>query len=632
MKEILLGTDKRKRIWQLLFVVMLILASCRFFYRITGDYFTFLDEYQTFDTAAGFTHTGKFYMWDFHDECLSDLKYTRAWPHTVLLMLWFRLFGIHVVAGKTLSCVFGVLFIASVFYISGKLYKNYVISVLSCLIVMTNLTVVTVFRQIRMYSLWLLLMVWAFYFVYKALTSVNSFRHDNRMTRFILKYFNFSWPYVLASFCVLFLGVFVHINTLIAGVGMLLYAMYRLVCKREKKFAAMIGLVGAATALVLLLIALMRSGVHIPALSDVYESAIKEGKLGFLEEANTRYIGWLITFVGSRKLFWLSLVCVLAAFVKNRRQEGTAYDFSVYAFLIVASSLLCFLYVLDRYYQERYMLYVAPLMAMLMAWGLTEVLAFFGRRWIYLAGLTGCVLLLGRTVVREYGDAYFNDKICYHRIVYEKIREDAGERETVALGGFDFRDYYAAQVFDSYERVHFDRKNDMEFLKELAEDYPQGYVVGETVKIYGFPEVIRLFIQNHSERIAGEGIDSYNIEAIRYHFLDPQETMTEMYGENVAVAGPVTYSFQIQGGETNLRILVDTAALAEEADVLFLTFGIFTTEKETEDKCYQLRIPQGAYPGICSYEVQIPHPCQVVQYKNESMIYYKDGTCSEETF
>ncbi len=632
MKETVFGTDRRKRIWQLLFAAMMLLAACRFFYRITGDYFTFLDEYQTFDTAAGFTHTGRFYMWDFHDDSLSDMKYTRAWPHTVLLMVWFKLFGINVVAGKTLSCVFGILFVSSLFYISGKVYDNYAVSVLACLIAMTNLTVVTVFRQIRMYSLWLLLMVWAFYFVYKALTCVNSFRHENRVTGFISKYFNFSWQYVLASFFVLLLGVFVHINTLIAGVGMLLYAVYRLLFKREKKFAAMIGLVGAGTLLVLLLIALMRSGVHIPALSDVYESAIKEGKLGLLEEANVRYIGWLVGVVGSRKLFWLSLICVLAALVKNCRQESVAYDFSVYAFLIVSSSLLCFLYVLDRYYQERYMLYVMPLLAMLMAWGLTEVLALFRRKWVYLAGLAGCLLLLGRTVVREYGDAYFNDKICYHRIVYEKIREDAGERETVALGGFDFRDYYAAQVFDSYERVHFDRKNDMEFLKELAEDYPQGYVVGETVKIYGFPEVIRLFIQNHSERIAGDGIDSYNIEAIRYHFLYPQDTMADMYDENVAMAGPVTYSFKREDGETNLRIHVDTAGLAEGADVLFLTFGIFTTEKETEDKCYQLRIPQGASSGICSYEVRIPQPCQVVQYKNESMIYYKDGTCSEETF
>ena len=70
------------RIWKILFAVILAVSVLRFFYGITGDYFTFLDEYITFDTAAGFTHTGKFYLWDFHKEALTDQQYTRAWPHT----------------------------------------------------------------------------------------------------------------------------------------------------------------------------------------------------------------------------------------------------------------------------------------------------------------------------------------------------------------------------------------------------------------------------------------------------------------------------------------------------------------------------------------------------------------------
>ena len=68
------------------------------FLGIGGDFFTFLDEYQSFDVAAGFYHTGKSYFWDFHQQALSGERYTRAWPHTLLLSLWFRIFGVTVAA------------------------------------------------------------------------------------------------------------------------------------------------------------------------------------------------------------------------------------------------------------------------------------------------------------------------------------------------------------------------------------------------------------------------------------------------------------------------------------------------------------------------------------------------------
>ena len=70
--------QNKKNIWLLLFVCVGILASLRMFWQIGGDYFTFLDEYPTFDVAAGFAHSGKFYFWDFHRQVLSNDSYTRA--------------------------------------------------------------------------------------------------------------------------------------------------------------------------------------------------------------------------------------------------------------------------------------------------------------------------------------------------------------------------------------------------------------------------------------------------------------------------------------------------------------------------------------------------------------------------
>ena len=103
LKSKIVNRYKKGDIWILLAVFIGVLAVLRYFYALLGDYYTFLDEYPTFDAAVGFFKTGKFYKWDFYTDTLSDIAYSRAWPHTILLTLWFHIFGISVPAGKALS-------------------------------------------------------------------------------------------------------------------------------------------------------------------------------------------------------------------------------------------------------------------------------------------------------------------------------------------------------------------------------------------------------------------------------------------------------------------------------------------------------------------------------------------------
>ena len=67
----------------------------------------------------------------------------------------------------------------------------------------------------------------------------------------------------------------------------------------------------------------------------------------------------------------------------------------------------------------------------------------------------------------------------------------------------------------------------------------------------------------------------------------------------------------------------------DNADTLFLKFGIFTSDKETYDKCYQLRIPEQNKNKEYYYEIIMDKACQVVLLKDECMIYYKNGECKE---
>lgn len=622
---------QEKYIWAGLFCLVGLLAVVRMFWNIGGDYFTFLDEYPTFDVAAGFAKTGKFCFWDFHHQVLTDESYTRAWPHTVLLGLWFHIFGINVVAGKTLSAVFGVLFVLSLCYITKKIYENYYISLLSCLFVMTNSTVITVFRQIRMYSLWLLVTLWLIYFIYRMLTVKPDYSETNLIGRFWRKKLNFSIKCIIASTVLLVLGYYTHINTLAIGVGACLFFLFLLLFKREKRyFTITIIIVLMGLAMVILLPWLIRVN---PVINNIYWWIVSSGNVAVREEINERYWFWMLDFVHSRRFFWLAFGCMIFAFFKSVRKSDEKFDFSLYILLIVSSSLGCFLYLLTRYYQARYMLYVAPIVAVLMAWGIVETFSIAKAKLMLLLACAACVVVVGINVGQTFTEVYHDPDICYHRKVYEIVRDDAKhemEEGTIPIAGFDFRDYYGVQVFDDYETAAFDRENDMEIWRNFSEEYTDGYILVESAKINGFPEAMKNFIQYYSEKIAGDGLDHYNIEAVRYHSLEPLSFKLKLSNDNFVKDGPVSYSFAEDGVRTKVSLEVDTSEIENNVDTLFLKFGIFTTDKETEDKCYQLRLPEQYAGESYYYEIIMEKPCQVVLLKDECMIYYKDGTCREK--
>lgn len=643
--------QNKKNIWLLLFVCVGILASLRMFWQIGGDYFTFLDEYPTFDVAAGFARSGKFYFWDFHRQVLSNDSYTRAWPHTLLLAGWFQMFGINVVAGKTLSGVFGVLFVLSLFYITGKLYDDMYISCLSCLLVMTNSTVITVFRQIRMYSLWLLVMVWLIYFLFRMMTAEPRVREPlsggafagvrNHIVCWWQKNLNFSVWYILLSLLFLVLSYFVHVNTLAIGVGIIAFYLYLLAVKRERRYvSALFVVTGLVLLVVLAFLLLPHYGGTVEEL-DLWGVIAKNVSLR--EEVNERYWNWTEDFFHNVQFFWFSLVCFVTALViqcvkKKDEKQTLAFDFTVYLFLATGSSLVCFLYLLKRYYQARYILYIAPMLAVLAAWGIVEccgVLAeICGRyqqrlaKYILPFVSVCCVLLLGISMGQQYIEVYANEEICYHRQVYEIVKKD-GETHlddgTIPIVAFDFRNYYAVQVLPDYAVANLDRENDADIWMNFAKEYPEGYLMLESAKINGFPEVTKRFVQDYSERVTGEGLDSYNIETVRYHFLDPVKGDGEEMESDVIIA----YECVDSPEGMRLRIRLDTGKLDSGVRIVFLNFVAEDAGQEPVKRSYQLRLPEQPDQEVYLYEVIVGDAHGDALREEGIMLYYNDGTVVE---
>lgn len=622
--------DKQYDVWIILAVLIAVFATVRYFYALLGDFYTFLDEYPTFDAAVGFYKTGKFYKWNFHTQSLTDVAYSRAWPHTILLTVWFHIFGISVPAGKALSAVFGVLFILSVFYITYKIYHNYFITILSCAFLLGNDSVTTVFRQIRMYSLWLLLIIWFLYFVFLALEKEGNFSERNRVTLFVRNYFNYPVKYIVFALVLLIFSYFVHINTLVTGAGILLFFFYLLITKRDKRYAFSLCLLLGIGLILGLLFLLCAKGIRIPILFNLYLVLTSDSFFGQYDEQNIRYLFWVRDYLGNTKLMVVSCVCVAIAFVKNIRKKDRdqKFDFSLFAVLIIGTSLYCFMYVFSQYYQDRYMIYAAPLLSITAAWGIVETASLIPKKQ-FMTLVTGIFVLTAvYQIASEAKEIYTSDKICYHRQVYDKIQEDA-QSMPIAITGYDFRDYYGVQAMPDYVTAPFDRAHDMEILYEFAKEYPEGYVAVETAKIYGITESMRIFMQNHSERIAGEGIDEWNIDVCRYHFLYPEAERKGMYKGTGWESGCVKYSFETRDEETEVRIAVDMSKMSPNAKILFLDFGIFTKEQESLPLCYQLVLPQDNKNNVVEYSAVLDKPCIAVELKDDCEVYYTDETYRE---
>lgn len=229
---------------------------------------------------------------------------------------------------------------------------------------------------------------------------------------------------------------------------------------------------------------------------------------------------------------------------------------------------------------------------------------------------------------QQYIEVYANEEICYHRQVYEIVKKD-GEAHlddgTIPIVAFDFRNYYAVQVLPDYAVANLDRENDADIWMNFAKEYPEGYLMLESAKINGFPEVTKRFVQDYSERVTGEGLDSYNIETVRYHFLDPVKGDGKEMESDVIIA----YECVDSPEGMRLRIRLDTRKLDSGVRIVFLNFVAEDAGQEPVKRSYQLRLPEQPDQEVYLYEVIVGDVHGDALRENGIMLYYNDGTVVE---
>lgn len=136
--------------------ILMILLLIALGLRIHKIDFEFRDDaFRTVPAAYGFFKTGKFFKWDFLEDKLSSIPYPRAWPHSVLLALSFKIFGFSEISARLVSIIFGVFLIPVSYFIIKDIFKNKLIALAFASIFVFDPYLIDHARYVRMYGLFI---------------------------------------------------------------------------------------------------------------------------------------------------------------------------------------------------------------------------------------------------------------------------------------------------------------------------------------------------------------------------------------------------------------------------------------------------------------------------------------------
>lgn len=618
-----------KLFWTILTLLLLGLAIVRYFYHLDARDGFAVDEPQTFSAAVGYLRTNSLYLWDFWKDESSNVSYgANMRPFLILLAYWMKIFGVSLVSARSLSAVLGCVFILSCIFITKKLFQRVDITIITVTFILLHPEMTYLFRFIRMYALVLVLSVWFIYFAYLALTKGNHFNGNNRITAFIKRNFDFNLGYVILALVICYVSATIHNIQMVLCGGMALFVLYKAVIYREKKFINLV-LLGLAC------IALGIVGIVFNSIFDFfpmiwYFAGSLQYWVSLGTQNNTMYFWDNVNAVSNQLLMLFGWgMAVVSILGKEDREKK---DQLVYLLLMQIVSIVFFVWFANRYYQNRYLCFLTPISILIFAVGLVNIVGRCWKKDIIIAILL-CVVAV-QTYNKNFNYIYTLWNVAASQKVYQKLNIlFAAEEMDVLAVDFDLQlyGYFASQELESINYNvwdDYDTEYSFKAVSEFAQNYPRGLVWIQATHLFDRRIDQRHFIQNWTDRIAGYGIDNYNIEIGQLNYIKAEKKEKaegEWSGKEI-----VTIEHEQNTNSYWLKLCGDV--LDNESKFICIKLWSESEEGEIEEMRYQLDIPQIAdredYNYI--YRVEIDTTGEVKAASNYAAV--DDGSLEECVF
>ncbi len=522
-------SEKNKWImWCLMALFLLLLAAILYF--SSANYTTSFtnDEFQSASVAMNYSEGKGFVS---KTGLRGPSEYTRAWPATLLLAGWIKLWGFSEVSCRSLSAVYGLLFVLSAIFITYKMFKNIWYSFVSVSAMVVQYNLVKYFSTTRMYSLEMLLSIWLYYFLYMGISKKNPFAKrktetdSNEKNSIIAELLDYHWGYIISAIPLLYLCRHTMINSLIPILGVCFYIIVKAFASKEKKyvFGVIIGFTGIALIGINFLLYLINGKFLF--LSVLFKALMHHFQPSFLPEYFKFVLG--AGFAG-RFYFALPIILFIAITCIVKKHID---DVMVFIICIVSATVLFFVFFTGSHpFTERYILMLVPWAIMLYAYAVicldmweTKLSLIF-----IIGGLVFELLYGGRRIYMYCFTENPNDTDFL--TAYSKIGEYYDiEAETVPVTYSYLRAYYYTQIIPEEKitlstSVPRDTATDA-FIK-MGTECGEGIVTCEEIKMHLLKQGLSNIIYNWTDRISGVGVDKTNVNISYYCFLKPNADET----------------------------------------------------------------------------------------------------------
>ena len=494
------------------YITLFLMSSIAYIPAIFPDPFYNNDEFQVMNAAVNLVEK-RFGIWDF----LTDAPglYTRAWPHTLMVSVFFRLFGESTVSGRAVSAICGIIFIVSTYYIFNKMTKNRNIAFITAVLLLVIPDVTMIFRTIRMYAVLLPATIWMVFFAFNALTKTHKFSHDNKVTRFIKNYIDFHYGYLGLTIVMVVFNYINHPNGLITGFGIILFIIMKGFMTKEKKYKLLSLIIVVLGLLFTLNVVLIRTLPHyLPNILMFWFPVGTQFHHGYYWLNLTHPWGFLI---GTILLF----TGVYFGWRYRAKNEALLF-FS----LIQISSIIFLIFFADRVVWVIYLSFLFPFTMLLIVSGL-KYLSYTLSKTAIIIGCSILSISMILSVSRWFSSIYVESpERPKYTVAVEILKQDAQSSglSVIPIEGVFIRPYYFKHAGNiSVIRLphRAGARTDSEFNKIIPTleklGSPIGYSFYYNFRLSRATPSFREFLLNNTNML----FDGDNVLLFKYHFIAP---------------------------------------------------------------------------------------------------------------
>jgi len=467
------------------------------------------DEFLGVGAAASYYFEGSFYKWDWiknktgeFTECIESdeyCHYTRAWPHTLLISQSYKMFGISEWSSRIVSSIFGIFFIFLSYFFTKFFTNNKKVSILSSIVATFYFRYINIFRYTRMYALLIPLFLVSVYFGYKLLSKPNNINISNKFKKITNRIIpDFRIFYLVIFLLSLILNYFIHINSLIILPAISIFFIFLGIDKKDVRYMYLIILV---LAMLPILIFLLINFGFFKILTELISP---------FRQRNFQYVGYLLKFPFGQNLgiIFLFISMIYSLHIKNKK--------IIYLNLIIASTLVFFIYIANRYASFTYTSHIVFLSMLIILNAYFYFGKLFKNKLIRVLLLLILLLILLLSFYGNFSSVY-GKNMGYGKfsIAYNSILD---ENKCEVIFGQYLRSYYLRNLNKDIQIVDLLNNQDYEYSEFIREikNYNSGWITWETRKGGHIQDEIKDYVRNNFIKIHGTGLDNTNVEL--YYF------------------------------------------------------------------------------------------------------------------